>query len=45
VLEQCDSERCLRLKLAVVGEAFFDVIDEEDAERIEALHEQLRSEL
>jgi len=54
--EQCDSERCLRLKLAVVGEAFFDVIDEEeldaldatdeeDAARIEALHERLRSEL
>ena len=54
--EKCEGERCLRLKLAVVGEAFFDVIDEEeldaldptdeeDAERIEALHEQLRGEL
>ena len=54
--EQCEGERCLRLKLAVVREAFFDVIDEEeldaldatdeeDAERIEGLHERLRGEL
>ena len=49
-------ERCLRFKLTVVREGFFDVIDEEelealdptdeeDAERIEALHEELRGEL
>ena len=54
--EQCESERCLRLKLAVVREGFFDVIDkeeldaldptdEQDAERIEALHEELRGRL
>ena len=47
--EKCEGERCLRLKLTVVGEAFFDVIDEEeldaldpsdekDTERIEGLH-------
>ena len=46
----------MRLQLAVVREGFFDVInkkeldelettDEEDAERIEALHEQLRRRL
>ena len=28
ILEQCEGERCLRLKLAVVREGFFDVIDE-----------------
>ena len=54
--EQCEGERCLRFKLAVVREGFFDVIDEEeldaldptdeqDAERIEAFHEELRGEL
>ena len=54
--EQCEGERCLRLKLAVVGEGFFDVIDkeeldaldptdEQDAERVEALHEELRGQL
>ena len=54
--EKCEGERCLRFKLAVVREGFFDVIDEEeldaldptdeeDAERIEALHERLRGEL
>ena len=46
----------MRLKLAVLREGFFDVIDkeeldaldptdEQDAERIEALHEELRGEL
>ena len=54
--KQGTGERCLRFKLAVVGEAFFDVIDEEeldaldptdeeDVQRIEALHERLRGEL
>ena len=54
--EKCEGERCLRLKLTVVREGFFDVIDEEeldaldptdeqDVERIEGLHEQLRGEL
>ena len=54
--KQCTSERCLRFKLTVVREGFFDVIDEEeldaldpsdgeDAERIEALHERLQRRL
>ena len=54
--EQCEGERCLRLKLTVVREGFFDVIDEEeldaldptneqDAERVEALREELRGQL
>ena len=54
--KKCEGERCLRLKLAVVREAFFDVIEEEeldaldpteeeDVQRIEALHERLRGEL
>ena len=54
--EQCRGERCLRFKLAVVREAFFDVLDDkeldaldptddEDAERIEALHEEFRRRL
>ena len=55
-LKKCEGERCLRLKLAVLREGFFDVIDkeepdaldptdEQDAERIEALNEELRGEL
>ena len=54
--EKCEGERCLRLKLAVVREGFLDAIgeeeldalgptDEQDAERIEALHERLRRRL
>ena len=54
--EKCESERYLRFKLTVVCEGFFDVIDEEklnaldptdeeDVQRIEALHERLRGEL
>ena len=54
--EQCEGERCLRFKLTAVREGFFDVIDkeeldaldatdEQDAERIEALHKELRGRL
>ena len=33
--KQCEGERCLRLKLAVVREAFYDVIDKEDLDALD----------